>query len=174
MQKRHKYTEEEVEFLVLNSPKYSRKDLTSLFNKKFRRNISIKAITNKCNSFQAFGREERHCVGDEVLRSDGYVIVKTTNDKSIPKHKRWELKHRIVWQKEFGEIPKGYVLIFKDGDRSNCDISNLVLVKREVVTIMSRNSMFSKSAELNEQSIAISKAILKLAEKERELNQFVS
>ena len=158
---------EEIFFLLSNSSKYSRKELTDLFNEKHGTNISVKSITNKCNSYKSYGKAERHLVGDEVTRSDGYVIVKVSNDKNVPKYKRWVLKHRLVWEKEFGAIPDGHVLIFRDGDRGNCDISNLVLVKREIATIMSRNSMFSDNEQLNDFGINIAKAVLVLAEKER-------
>lgn len=33
--------------------------------------------------------------------------------------------HRIVWSQERGPVPKGHKVVFKDGDRLNCDISNL-------------------------------------------------
>lgn len=36
--------------------------------------------------------------------------------------------HRAVWEFHNGEIPKGYHVHHKDGDRSNNDISNLILM----------------------------------------------
>ena len=171
MQARHRYTDEEVDFLITNSSLYTRKELADLFNKKYGTNISVKSITNKCNTYKSYGKEERHFLGDEVGRSDGYVIVKVSNDKSIPKYKRWVLKHRLVWERTFGKIPDGYVLIFRDGNRENCDISNLTLVERKILTIMSRNQMFSENTELNDYSINIAKAIIKLAELQRLKNQ---
>lgn len=37
--------------------------------------------------------------------------------------------HRYVWEYHNGAIPKGYHIHHKDGDRTNNDISNLVLVE---------------------------------------------
>ena len=37
-------------------------------------------------------------------------------------------QHRIVWEKENGPIPKGYVIHHKDGDRKNNAIENLELL----------------------------------------------
>lgn len=64
-------------------------------------------------------------VGYERIDKDGYVLVKVADDKKMV------LKHRHVWQQHYGEIPRGYNVMFRDGDRTNCDISNLELVSRQ-------------------------------------------
>lgn len=38
------------------------------------------------------------------------------------------LKHRYVWKQHHGEIPQGMCVAFRDGNRQNCDISNLMLI----------------------------------------------
>ena len=40
------------------------------------------------------------------------------------------LKHRYIWQQHHGEVPKGSMVVFKDGNRKNTDISNLLLITR--------------------------------------------
>ena len=61
-------------------------------------------------------------VGSERVNVEGYVEIKIA-DPSI-----WRLKQRHVWQLKHGQIPKGYNVRFKDGDKLNCDIDNLLLV----------------------------------------------
>ncbi len=46
---RHKYTEEEIEFLINNVRGISLKELTDRFNKKFKQNVSESAIANRKN-----------------------------------------------------------------------------------------------------------------------------
>lgn len=36
--------------------------------------------------------------------------------------------HRVVWEYHYGDIPSGYHVHHKDGDRANNDISNLTLM----------------------------------------------
>ena len=36
--------------------------------------------------------------------------------------------HRKIWEDNFGEIPKGFVIHHKDGNRSNNTIENFVFV----------------------------------------------
>lgn len=43
---------------------------------------------------------------------------------------RWEFLHRAVWEEHNGPIPEGMVIIFKDNDKLNCDIENLMLVTK--------------------------------------------
>jgi hypothetical protein len=62
-------------------------------------------------------------IGSEVVHGDGYVYV-STEDGCIP-------KHRLVWQQHHGEIPDDMLIAFRDGNRQNCDISNLEIISRE-------------------------------------------
>jgi hypothetical protein len=63
-------------------------------------------------------------VGAEVVTVDGYIRVKTAEPNV------WEFKHRLVWQQYKGEIPKGMIINFKDGNPANTDIGNLVMLTR--------------------------------------------
>lgn len=40
----------------------------------------------------------------------------------------WKLYHCYLWEKENGKVPKGYNVVFKDGDSLNCVIENLECV----------------------------------------------
>lgn len=40
----------------------------------------------------------------------------------------WELYHRVVWERAHGPIPEGYIVVFKDGDQMNCELSNLKMI----------------------------------------------
>jgi hypothetical protein len=40
------------------------------------------------------------------------------------------LLHRVIWEDHFGPIPKDHILLFRDENRENCDISNLECVTR--------------------------------------------
>ena len=38
--------------------------------------------------------------------------------------------HRYVWEQANGEVPEGYVVAFRDGNRRNCSLDNLYLLSR--------------------------------------------
>lgn len=52
---------------------------------------------------------------------------------------KWELLHRKIWEQHYGTIPKGYNIVFKDGDQSNVSIDNLEMVSNK--DLMLRNSV---------------------------------
>lgn len=71
-------------------------------------------------------------VGSERLDKDGYTLIKIENPN------KWKLKHRKIWEDNFGEIPKSHSVIFLDGNRTNFDLFNLILVHRRDLLYMNR------------------------------------
>jgi len=43
---------------------------------------------------------------------------------------RWELLNRHIWREAHGEIPKGMIIAFKDGNPKNCVLENLEMITR--------------------------------------------
>ena len=75
---------------------------------------------------------------------DGYLEIKTE-----PGMRKWVLLHRWNWKKEHGQYPpKGMALAFKDGNKQNCDPSNLELVSR--IEMMKRNTIHNLPSDLKE------------------------
>jgi len=52
---------------------------------------------------------------------------------------KWELLHRYVWRQHYGEIPKGMIIAFRDGNALNCDIGNLECISRKENMARNRN-----------------------------------
>lgn len=67
-------------------------------------------------------------VGAIVVNSDGYKLRKKQMEGSL--WERWEFLHRAVWEQHNGPIPKGMVVTFKDSNKLNCDIDNLMLITK--------------------------------------------
>jgi hypothetical protein len=81
-------------------------------------------------------------VGYERLSKDGYVYIKACDGMPMV------LKHRWVWEQAHGAIPKGYNVMFVDGDRTNCALGNLRLVSRGDAA---RRQVLMESAEKRRQ-----------------------
>jgi hypothetical protein len=56
-------------------------------------------------------------IGTLRVTKDGTLQQKLTNEPG-PYHKRWFAVHRIVWERECGPIPEGYMVRFKQGMRT--------------------------------------------------------
>lgn len=104
-------------------------------------------------------------VGTVITKGDGYLWKKVRNDL-IPARKNWRQLHRLTWEEHNGPIPEGHVVIFKDNDRTNCDISNLALVTKQENQILNRQGLRFDNAEHTETGILIAK--VKIAAKNRE------
>lgn len=62
-------------------------------------------------------------IGSKRLRKEGYSEIKTENG--------FELEQRVIWRKNFGEIPDGHVIIFKDKDITNLSPDNLECISMD-------------------------------------------
>lgn len=63
-------------------------------------------------------------VGSERVNVEGYVEVK------VAEPNRWRLKHRVVWEAAYGEIPRGYNIQFRNGNRQDLRLENLYMISR--------------------------------------------
>lgn len=80
-------------------------------------------------------------VGTEIIESkDGYVKVKTAEPNV------WEYKHRLVWQENNGAIPEGFIIQFRNGNRTDCRIENLYMISR-AEQLRTQNSLAARYPE---------------------------
>lgn len=101
-------------------------------------------------------------IGSERITKDGYIEVKI-EDPDV-----WGLKHRLIYEEHYGEIPAGYSVIFGDGDKLNCNIDNLILVSRSELLIMNRNKLIKNDSVLTKVGVNIAKLLDTMNKKKRE------
>lgn len=71
-------------------------------------------------------------IGFERISKDGYIEVKVRHVKGIgSNNSNFELKHRVVYTDNFGPIPKGMIVVFKDGNPVNFEPYNLGIMTRK-------------------------------------------
>lgn len=66
---------------------------------------------------------------------DGYLYIRISEGK-------WELLQRHIWVKNYGEIPPGYNVVFKDGNRKNCAIENLECISNSELAERNRDTKY--------------------------------
>lgn len=57
----------------------------------------------------------------------------------LPGKRKLVYKHIWLWEEEYGKVPKGYNIIFKNGDSLDCRIDNLECISN--AELMSKNSL---------------------------------
>ncbi len=100
-------------------------------------------------------------IGTEKLLADGYVYVKIDDKPKVPKTVNWKQKHKLIWERKNGPIPKGHKVIFADQDRSNFDINNLVLVSDAELLIMNRKGLIYDDKDLTKVGANVAKVVNK-------------
>lgn len=84
-------------------------------------------IYEKCKAtmFQKGNMPNNHRpVGSERITKDGYIEIK------VEEPSKWMLKHRYIWEQKHGKIPDKHILIFRDNDKTNIALGNLLLISR--------------------------------------------
>ena len=79
-------------------------------------------------------------------KSGEYTLVKVKRDGG--QYEKWKPKQVHIWEQHNGPLPKGYIITFIDGDKSNLNINNLACIKKSVNGAMNIKSLRSESPEL--------------------------
>lgn len=74
-------------------------------------------------------------VGTERTTIYGYIEVK------VAEPNKWRAKHHVIWEQHNGLIPEKHVVCFRDGNKANFNISNLVLVHRANLAVLNKNGL---------------------------------
>jgi hypothetical protein len=100
-------------------------------------------------------------LGSERTTVDGYIQVKTMNPNI------WALKQRIIYAEHNGPIPPSHMVTFKDLDKTNMDIGNLMLVSMAENAVINRFGMSKFHTEARQTGLLIAKLHLKASERMR-------
>lgn len=113
-------------------------------------------------------------LGHERVRTDGFVEISIAETNPYTGfHRRYVLKHKHLWEKLNGTVPKGHCLKALDGDRTNTDPANWELIPRAVLLRLNggprgRHLAFDDaSPEVRPALIAIAKVDHKMRELRR-------
>lgn len=171
------YSDAELNWIETHQVGISRKDLALKFNATFKRELSADNLGGLCKrkkwengldtvftkdqvswnkgtkgltgrnrtSFKKGQVPHNHKpIGHEYKNTQGYIMIK------VAEPRKFELKHRHVWQQANGTIPARHVIRFLDNDRANCSLDNLVCVPVEVNgKVNSRDKRFADDVGIN-------------------------
>ncbi len=87
--------------------------------------------------------------GAERITRDGYIEVKC--------QRKWIPKHRIIYEKHYGKIPKDHFVFFIDQDKTNLDINNLIAISYQECAYLNKNLKLNTDASINRAKIYLAK-----------------
>jgi hypothetical protein len=83
-------------------------------------------------------------------KADGQITIRTDEGRQYKyirlSNAKWIPLHVYFWMQNYGDIPEGMIVVFKDKNSMNCDLSNLEMITRE--ENMSRNTFHRYPPEL--------------------------
>jgi len=103
-------------------------------------------------------------LGSERITKDGYIQIKVDEGKS---QHNWRGKHILVWEAVNGPLPKGYVIIFGDGNNRNFDLDNLLLISRKQLVRLNQLNLIGDNAELTRTGVIIADICNRIGERKR-------
>lgn len=142
----YKYTKEQDDWLRENWKIYGGK-CVPMFNERFGQQRTYQMIRSHCQNVlkvrvsKEFQSEKcrqnaKHYVPIGTVRKvKGYWRIKIA-DEYGKKPTNWMLLHHYNYIKANGDIPKGMVVIFLDGNHDNCNVENLVAVPQAINALL--------------------------------------
>ena len=189
-------TDEQHEYFVKHNAGTSQKDMAELMNRRFGLQLTVKQINSyrknhhlssgltgrfekghvpwvKGKHFVAGGRsvetrfkkgQRPHNympVGSERINTEGYVDIKIADPN------KWKAKHVLLWEALHGPRPKGYKIIFADGNKLNVTAENLLLVSSSELCRMNQNDWIKPDAELTKTGLTLAKLTIAMMDRKR-------
>ena len=175
--KKHMYTDEQINFMRKFGSILSTTELSNALNKKFKTNHSpqrVRTTLKKLGVFKSKETRSRLCsmqgkaIGSKRI-INGYCYIKVRKS-SGGFYKDWEREICLVYKKNYGDIPIGFMVVTLDGNKLNADPKNLIAIPKSVAARMANGhgkSMWSKFAEVTRTGIEVCKLDDALAEKSK-------
>ncbi len=104
-------------------------------------------------------------VGTVKKRDDGYLWIKWQDFRG---RQNWKQLHRYIWELANGEVPKGYLVVFKDNNREHIALDNLELISMQQNVRMNQNGLRNLPVEgIFDTAKAVANLTIAIAEAER-------
>lgn len=163
------YSKDLVEFIEENRMNYYAGEICKLIYEKFNKKITPKAIRKYYYRHNLdFKKQQKncHCIHSKLIGTEsnpdknGLVRIKINE-------KQWVYKQRLIYENYYNiKLPKNYVVVFLDNDKTNYDINNLMAVPINVSLRTAGLNMFYNNKELTKTSLLTSFVRIKTMEAE--------
>ena len=172
---RNKYPKEMEDYVRKYAKTLTKEQLRKRLEKKYNLPISTHKLTHylykrnvRCIDFNVNytkWERDRHPVGYEYKKEDGMVIVK------IGQPNKYEYKQRLMYMKYHNcKLKEDEYIIFRNHDRNDYSIDNLVKVSRKESSYLANYEMYSKDPDVTDTGVLTAKLMIKVKEKKNGFN----
>lgn len=93
-------------------------------------------------------------VGSVIKDTYGYWKRKVCDNPH-----EWVFLHREIWEEANGPIPKNSIVIFKDGNKDNYQLDNLMCITQRENQILNKKKLRSSDGEVTETAVLLARLI---------------
>ena len=171
---RHEFSDEEKEFIKKYYPDHGPEKTVEMLKEVFGTNRTLSSVKTMANSKlglkvrgafkEEIERKRLEGLRAKISREIGTLRPDNVNKKGHTNYKikigpnKWKAAGVVIWEQTYGPIPKGYRIIYLDGDNSNLSVDNLYLATHKIAYAVTTNKCYqSKNSE-------ITKALIKYYE----------
>lgn len=163
------YTDEMVSYIEKNRFKLNVNQMCKSLKINFNKDITPKALRKyyyrhnldfKKMTIQRQNCTIKHPIGTESNPDKNGLVRIKINDK------QWVYKQRYIYEQHYGKIPKGYKVIFLNGDKTDYDINNLAIAPYKDVLYIYGNNLNSCDREITKLGLGVARLANKIKEKE--------
>ncbi|HEY3348084.1 MAG TPA: HNH endonuclease signature motif containing protein [Nitrospirota bacterium] len=95
---------------------------------------------------------------ERIDSKDGFIQIKVPErDPHTGFPTRYKHKHVWIWEQANGLIPENHVVAFKDGNKLNCSLDNLMLITRAELLYLNQYNYHDIPAELRDSFLVMAK-----------------
>ena len=99
---------------------------------------------------------------ERIDSKDGIILMKVPEQNPYTgSPTRYFYKHVYIWEQKHGPVPKGMVVAFIDGDKTNCEPENLMLISRAELLALNRHGYKNMPDKLKPHVLALIKLKVK-------------
>lgn len=154
------------------------KELLDLFNENFDETRTMSAIKNFGTYYglrvdKKVRQQNRRKYLDQAgskraTRKAGDIRMESGRPVMKDDDGNWKTAAKVIWEKEHGLVPDGYVVTVLDGDPYNIDPDNIVCVPVSYMGLLLKHNLRSEDAEITKTGIVLCELIEAMKNKEKE------
>ena len=172
------FTEEQFRFLSDHYEYMGNRELLKLFNDTFHEHRTMHSMKNFGVQYglqvdKSVRQENRRKWIDQdgskrKTRNIGDIRIEVGRPVMKDENGDWKSAAKVVWEKEHGPVPEGYVVTALDGDCFNISLDNLACVPLSYIGMLSRHNLRSSDAEITKTGIMVCELIEAMKKQEKE------
>ena len=164
-----KFTEEQREFLKENYSKYNNRELHRIFNEKFNETRTMRSIKqfgfyyglqvdeDVKQTYRRANLDQESC--PKATREAGAVRVECGRPLMKDQNGKWSTMAKVVWEKEHGPVPEGYIVTTLNNDPFDCRPENIVMISQHCHGYLSKFNLRSTDPEITKTGIMLGELI---------------